>query len=673
MAKIRGPQISDSTIQTVHLVSGITVNGITLSGSQSSQKTLGFVNSLGLQGQAVSYNLDNFLAVTGGTVTGIINVIGITSGVSSVSVPSGASFSVSGSLAGTDLLQALADIDASVTASALKRLTDSSNVTTDHTHNFSAVGGRDERELVKVATQSADTITLDYGNFSLISIPNVTTLKSSDIEAFINGQLLEYGSPNGFTLNSTNGVVTFHPAISGDTLAVVWRGLDTTASGVIISYEPVSYPYPTGGGIETTEGLYANGGSPGDLYGGWANPTTSDGQPDIHMKLVVSGVAGLSRIDIKKDSTIVASTASGTGVPLFVFNGNISRSFPLTLDASGTFVFDLYFSTPSGVTSGNLLTASYTPLTGSEIALPGTGLPSSSASAIGMLVNIDDIYQNVNKEIANISASTIATPYGTISLPYSGDVFLAGLDQTLPPSLTNLPDWLTAGDLAANDWIKLEIQNFSASSSYEYFDLKVLHPSLDNKFSYSEKTTQLSLTSGIVAAIGTAATTYQADILDALTTGVTKPVFYMRKYLTSSQYDLTQSGRIFFELTTTSSVNHSWVINGSPPQRIIFLIAKGASYTNLASIHFDDPYRIQSDYIIPTPIGAQSFDAPAFDNAIVSRIMAQTASSINVDLANPRFVTSSQDMAGYAVDYATIKPLSGFEISSTSVDSSVTL
>ena len=657
MAKFRGTQISDRTIQSVHLVSGITVNSITLSGNQAGQKTFSLVKNLGLRGQNVSYNLDNFLAITGGTVTGAVTVVGGITGSSTISIPSGAALSVSGALTGGDLLQALAGVHASVTAESLKRLTDDSVLTTEHTHNFSALGGRSEHELVKVATQSADTITLDYGNFALISIPNVSTLKSSDIEAFINGQLLEYGSPNGFTLNSTNGTVTFHPSISGDTLSVVWRGLDTTASGVVVSYEPVSYPYPTGGGIETTAGLFANGGSPGDLYGSWSAPTSSDGQPDIHMKLVVSGVAGISRIDVKKDSTVVASTASGTGVPIFVFTANIQRTFPLTLDASGTFVFDLYFTTPSGVTSGNLLTATYTPITGSAVDLPGTGLPSSSTSPLGPLVSVSDIYQNVDKTIANISLTSFVTKWGNINAPFSGDVYLAGIDETLP-NLSNLPSWLSSQDLNASDWIKLKIKNFSANTLYEYFELKILHPTLDSRFSYEEKSTQLSFFSGIVASIGGVATRSSSDILTALKTGVTKPVFYVRKYLNSAPYDLTQAGRVFFDLTTSTIAS----INGTPINNAVFLVAQGASYLNLPTIHFNDPYRIQSDYTIPSPLGAHEHTAPSMDFATIRPLKAGLESPApSMDFATVRPLKAELDSPAPSMDFATTRPLNAVD------------
>jgi len=228
MAKFRGIQIRDGAITSTHLVTGITVNGITLSGSAANQHTFAVLNSVGLEGTAGSYNLDSFLIKSGGTVSGSLTVTGSLTVSGGVVVPSGTTLLIGPALSGTDLIQALSGIDAGVTATKLIQLTNTSTVT-GHTHTTSSLSIKEEHMLTKVATSGTDYITLDFGTASNLSLPTGNGAVSSDIEAFINGQLLEYNESVGFSLSGSD--VKFNPAISGDHLAVIWRALGSSGGG----------------------------------------------------------------------------------------------------------------------------------------------------------------------------------------------------------------------------------------------------------------------------------------------------------------------------------------------------------------------------------------------------------------------------------------------------------
>lgn len=233
MGKFRGIQIRDGAITSNHLITGITVNGITLSGNAAQQKDFTVVNQVGLKANSdnQSYNLDLFFTKAGGTITGSVTVTGVITVSGSLVVPSGAAFALGDSVSGADILQALAGVDLAVTPSMLIMMTNSGTVTTQHIHNMSDLGGKEERMLFKTATQEQDSITLNYGDFTQIVLATGTGTVASDIEAYINGQLLEHDASSGFSFNTGNGVVTFNPSISGDKLSVVWRATTGTQAG----------------------------------------------------------------------------------------------------------------------------------------------------------------------------------------------------------------------------------------------------------------------------------------------------------------------------------------------------------------------------------------------------------------------------------------------------------
>jgi hypothetical protein len=228
MAKFRGIQIKDGAITSSHLVTGITVNGIVISGSAASQRTFTVDTIMQLDGANVSYDLNSFLTRAGGTITGTLTVTGLTTASGGLSVPSGASFNIGSSLSGTDIIQALSGIDSGVTATRLIALTNASTVT-GHTHTSASLGIKEERMLTKTATSGTDSINLTFGTANTLSLPTGAASTASDIEAFINGQLLEYDSETGYTVSGSG--VTFHSSISGDHLAVVWRTTGSSAGG----------------------------------------------------------------------------------------------------------------------------------------------------------------------------------------------------------------------------------------------------------------------------------------------------------------------------------------------------------------------------------------------------------------------------------------------------------
>ena len=94
-----------------------------------------------------------------------------------------------------------------------------------HTHTLKALGIKEVKSLSKTATQNNDTLTINFGSPAAIMIPsgiNAAT-KASDINAFLNGQLIEYGaSGNTWSWDVNTGTVTFNGSIAGDDLSIEW-------------------------------------------------------------------------------------------------------------------------------------------------------------------------------------------------------------------------------------------------------------------------------------------------------------------------------------------------------------------------------------------------------------------------------------------------------------------
>lgn len=514
MGKFRGIQIRDGAVVSSHLATGITVNGIIISGSAATQKTFTVNAIMQLDGANVSYNLDSFLTKAGGTVTGSVVVTGTLTASGSALVPSGTTFLLGSGVSGSDLLQALAGISSGVTAATLISLTSGAVISTGtHTHNFDAIVGKVEHMLTKTATQSADTISLNYGTYDAMSIPTTTASASSDIEAFINGQLLEYGASTGYTFDTTGGVVTFNPAISGDKLAVIWRAQDATKTGVTITYTPNYWPGVT---PNTTEGIYTVGGTVTDRYGtDFANPTNPDGVRDVHLRMTLTDRNDIYRIQLTDGSQIVAAAGSGfTGntasrVPIKIFTGGIERTLPFDLSGSGSVTFDMYFTTPSSLTQGGRVYATVfqsggTTITGvnSSFSVGNTTLESFVSATQEALSSPQDIY---SPELSRVIFSVTGTaPYQhqtlnkTVSDKIYLDVEFISANNSLPAGNTrpnhirktqwydpntgdpvsypdspeqfryyyNIYTGITLTDWNSSDWLKLRVtpKNISAWS-----------------------------------------------------------------------------------------------------------------------------------------------------------------------------------------------------------------
>lgn len=238
MGKIRGPQIAYSAIDTNHLVSGIVVNNVLLNKSAqaaSGNLTFTVLNTLELSGtEDRTYDLDSLFARSGGTISGSLTVTGTLTASGGLTVPSGATLTITNgtsTVTSSDLLQALAGVATNaptVTAANLKTLTDGSDASALHTHSLTNLGFKETKALGKRATTANDTITLNYGDASQMTVANVNTLASTDIEVYLNGQLIERGATEGsftWTVNGTTGTVTFNGSTSGDHLYVKWRAL----------------------------------------------------------------------------------------------------------------------------------------------------------------------------------------------------------------------------------------------------------------------------------------------------------------------------------------------------------------------------------------------------------------------------------------------------------------
>lgn len=238
MAKFRSPQIKDGAILTNHLVSGIVVNNILLSKGERNQGqniTFTVLNSMTLTGtSSATYNLDEFFPRSGGTITGSLIVTGAVTASGGLTLPSGAIFTITdgtATVSGADLIQALAGVASTgttVTAANLKKLTDGSDASALHTHTASSLGFKEIKALSKRATVSNDTLTTNFGNAAVFVIPSGSGTVSSDLEVYLNGQLIEYGNDTGhysWSTNGTSGTVTFNGVVSGDHLYIKWRAV----------------------------------------------------------------------------------------------------------------------------------------------------------------------------------------------------------------------------------------------------------------------------------------------------------------------------------------------------------------------------------------------------------------------------------------------------------------
>jgi len=238
MAKFRSPQIKDGAINTNHLVNGIVVNNILLSkGAANADQNVTFtvLNTLTLSGtNDTTYNLDQLFPKSGGTITGNLIVTGTLTASGGLTVPSGALFTVSNgtsTVSGADLIQALAGVASTgttVTAANLKKLTDGSDASALHTHTAKALSIKETRAISKVATSANDTLSTNFGNAANFTIPSGDSSLASDIEVYLNGQLIAYGTGSGtyaWATNGTTGTVTFHASTAGDHLYIKWRAI----------------------------------------------------------------------------------------------------------------------------------------------------------------------------------------------------------------------------------------------------------------------------------------------------------------------------------------------------------------------------------------------------------------------------------------------------------------
>lgn len=239
MAKFRSPQIKDGAINTNHLVSGIVVNNILLSKSASRQAdgdvTLTVHNSMTLSGtDSATYNLDEFFLKSGGTITGNLIVTGTLTASGGLTIPASAVFTITNgasTVSGADIIQALAGVASTgttVTAANLKKLTDGSDASALHSHSLKSLGFKETRALSRRATSADESIQLNFGNAASLTVPSGDSLASSDIEVYLNGQLIEQGATTGcftWAVSGTTGTVTFNGAASGDHLYVKWRAV----------------------------------------------------------------------------------------------------------------------------------------------------------------------------------------------------------------------------------------------------------------------------------------------------------------------------------------------------------------------------------------------------------------------------------------------------------------
>jgi len=237
VAQIKSTQIRNAAINTNHLVSGIVVNNVLLSKPSQREGNVTFrvMNALELSGtDNVNYNLDDLFAKSGGVISGSLTVTNTITVSGGLVVPSGSAFTITNGLttvSGADLLQALSGVATSgltVTSDNLRTLTDGSNASALHTHTLASLNVATTKALSKVATFYEDLITLNAGDASSIAVPNTDFLAASDLEVYLNGQLIERGTEAGtfsWTVNNTTGVVTFHGSTPGDHLYVKWRAV----------------------------------------------------------------------------------------------------------------------------------------------------------------------------------------------------------------------------------------------------------------------------------------------------------------------------------------------------------------------------------------------------------------------------------------------------------------
>jgi len=238
MAKFRSPQIKDGAINSNHLVSGIVVNNVLLSkGNRNPGQDITFtvLNTLTLSGtDNTTYNLDALFPKSGGTITGNLVVTGSLTASGGLTVPSGALFTISNgtsTVSGADIIQALAGVASTgttVTAANLIALTNGSDASALHTHTPKSLGFKETRAISKRATSSDDTLSTNFGDAAVFSVPSTSSLESSDLEVYLNGQLIEQGVAAGsftWSVNGTVGTVTFNGSTSGDHLYIKWRAV----------------------------------------------------------------------------------------------------------------------------------------------------------------------------------------------------------------------------------------------------------------------------------------------------------------------------------------------------------------------------------------------------------------------------------------------------------------
>lgn len=326
MAKFRGIQIRDGAITSTHLVTGIAVNGITLSGSAASQYTFSVLNSLGLAGVSGSYNLDSFLTKSGGTVSGSVTVTGSITVSGGFVVPSGTTLLIGPALSGSDLIQALSGIDVGVTVGRLIELTNASTIS-GHTHTTASLNLKEEHMLTKVATSGSDSITLNFGTASTLSLPTGNGSVSSDIEAFINGQLLEYNVSTGFSL--TGSLVQFHNSISGDHLAVIWRATGTASQS---SSSGTTIGSGTSSGSGESAGNQANFSGSTSASGTTIGSGTSSGGESAGNQANVSGSTSGSNVSLSS-----GTTSTGTsGTTMYIVSGSSAAPDSVVITSAGT-------------------------------------------------------------------------------------------------------------------------------------------------------------------------------------------------------------------------------------------------------------------------------------------------------------------------------------------------
>jgi len=116
--------------------------------------------------------------------------------------------------------------DTQVSGAQLQKLVNGSTLTTGdalHYHSLESMNVRAPKAASSVITSGDAVLTLEASHYytaDKFALPSGGGIASSDIEAFINGQLIEYGTSGNdmprFAFDRETRQVTFHGSVSGD-------------------------------------------------------------------------------------------------------------------------------------------------------------------------------------------------------------------------------------------------------------------------------------------------------------------------------------------------------------------------------------------------------------------------------------------------------------------------